>query len=114
MHTILVADDSVTIQRAVEIVFDKEPFSLAAGLLMQFAIGRRGDAVVSNPQAVPFIGGGSMPTHAWQRFHVRYYSMALLFIAFEMEMMFMYPWAVVFVEEGVKALAEMGMFLAIL
>ncbi|PJK29240.1 NADH-quinone oxidoreductase subunit A, partial [Minwuia thermotolerans] len=40
--------------------------------------------------------------------------MTLLFIAFEMEMMFMYPWAVVYVEEGVKALAEMGMFLAIL
>ena len=28
MHTILVADDSVTIQRAVEIVFDKEPFTV--------------------------------------------------------------------------------------
>ena len=45
---------------------------------------------------------------------MRYYPMTLLFIAFEMEMMFMYPWAVVFVEEGVKALAEMGMFLGIL
>jgi len=89
-------------------------FSLAAGLLLQFAFLPRGDAAVSNPQATPFLGGGSMPTHAWQRFHARYYSMALLFIAFEMEMMFMYPWAVVFVEEGVKALAEMGMFLAIL
>ncbi len=40
--------------------------------------------------------------------------MTLVFLAFEMEMMFMYPWAVVFVEEGVKALAEMGMFLTIL
>jgi CheY-like chemotaxis protein len=28
MHTILVADDSVTIQRAVEIAFDKEPFTV--------------------------------------------------------------------------------------
>jgi CheY-like chemotaxis protein len=28
MHTILVADDSVTIQKAVEIVFDKEPFTV--------------------------------------------------------------------------------------
>jgi NADH:ubiquinone oxidoreductase subunit 3 (subunit A) len=45
---------------------------------------------------------------------VRYYPMVLLFIAFEMEMMFMYPWALVFVEEGAKALMEMGMFLAIL
>ena len=64
--------------------------------------------------SAPFLGGGTMETHAWQRFHVRYYSMVLLFIAFEMEMMFMYPWAVVFVEEGAKALMEMGMFLAIL
>lgn len=88
--------------------------SLAAGLLLQFGICSQDDAGISNPQAAPFLGGGNMSTHAWQRFHVRYYSMALLFIAFEMEMMFMYPWAVVFIEEGVKALAEMGMFLAIL
>ena len=68
----------------------------------------------AEPQKVPFLGGSSPQTHAWQRFHARYYSMTLLFIAFEMEMMFMYPWAVVYIAEGVKALAEMGMFLAIL
>lgn len=66
------------------------------------------------PQRMPFLGGGSLDAHAWQRYHARYYSMLLLFIAFEMEMMFMYPWAVVFVAEGVKAMVEMGMFLAIL
>ena len=66
------------------------------------------------PQMVPFLGGGDQQTHAWQRYHLRYYPMTLLFIAFEMEMMFMYPWAVVYVEEGIKALAEMGMFLSIL
>ncbi|MDY8110888.1 NADH-quinone oxidoreductase subunit A [Fulvimarina sp. 2208YS6-2-32] len=66
------------------------------------------------PQQIPFLGGGTPDTHAWQRYHIRYYSMTLLFIAFEMEMMFMYPWAVVFVEEGGKAMMEMGMFLAIL
>jgi NADH:ubiquinone oxidoreductase subunit 3 (subunit A) len=68
----------------------------------------------SAPQRVPVLGGWEPETHAWSRFHVRYYPMTLLFIAFEMEMMFMYPWAVVFVEEGVTALAEMGMFLGIL
>lgn len=67
-----------------------------------------------SPQQAPFLGGGSQDTHAWQRYHIRYYPMTLLFVAFEMEMIFMYPWAVVFVSEGVKALAEMGMFLAIL
>jgi len=63
---------------------------------------------------VPFSGGREAETHAWSRFHLRYYPMTLLFIAFEMEMMFMYPWAVVYVQEGVKALVEMGMFLGIL
>jgi NADH-quinone oxidoreductase subunit A len=71
-------------------------------------------AAVTWPQRTPFVGGGELRTHAWQRYHVRYYSMTLLFIAFEMEMMFMYPWAVVFVAEGLKAMVEMGMFLAIL
>ncbi len=66
------------------------------------------------PQRVPFLGGFEPETHAWSRYHLRYYPMALLFIAFEMEMMFMYPWAVVYVEEGSKALMEMGMFLGIL
>jgi NADH-quinone oxidoreductase subunit A len=60
------------------------------------------------PARLPF-AGGSEP-----RFHVRYYAMALLFLAFDMEMVFMYPWAVVFVEEGVVALVEMAMFIAIL
>jgi NADH-quinone oxidoreductase subunit A len=68
----------------------------------------------THPQRVPFLGGGSQDAHAWQRFHARFYSMLLLFIAFEMEMMFMYPWAVVFVAEGMKAMVEMGMFLGIL
>jgi NADH-quinone oxidoreductase subunit A len=40
--------------------------------------------------------------------------MAILFLAFDMEMVFMYPWAVVFVREGVVALVEMLMFIVIL
>lgn len=67
----------------------------------------------SEPRKAPYLGGGSPQTHAWQRYHARYYSMTLLFIAFEMKMVFTYRWAVV-VTEGIKALAEMGMFLAIL
>ncbi len=63
---------------------------------------------------LPVLGGPTPPTHAWTQYHLRYYPMVLLFIAFEMEMMFMYPWAVVFVQEGMKAMMEMGMFLIIL
>jgi NADH-quinone oxidoreductase subunit A len=73
--------------------------------------GRAGGAA---PERVPFLGGSPPEVHAWSRYHVRYYAMALLFLAFDMEMVFMYPWAVVFVEEGMVALVEMLMFIAIL
>lgn len=40
--------------------------------------------------------------------------MALIFLAFDMEMVFMYPWAVAFVREGAVAMVEMAMFIGIL
>jgi NADH:ubiquinone oxidoreductase subunit 3 (subunit A) len=73
-----------------------------------------GRAEPTAPERVAFLGGSLLDTHAWSRYHARYYSMALLFLAFDMEMVFMYPWAVVFVHEGIKALIEMVMFIAIL
>lgn len=91
-------------------------FLLTLGICRLIQSFKPGDSACDStaPQMVPFLGGGTPDAHAWQRFHVRYYPMTLLFIAFEMEMMFMYPWAVVYVAEGFKALMEMGMFLAIL
>ena len=86
----------------------------AFSMLFTAALRAGGTGPRTYPQKRPILGGSDPETHAWQRFHVRYYTMTLLFVAFEMEMMFMYPWAVVFVEEGPKALAEMGMFLVIL
>lgn len=66
------------------------------------------------PEKVPFVGGLPPLVHAWSRFHARYYVMALVFLAFDMEMVFMYPWAIVFVREGFIAFVEMGMFITIL
>ncbi|MEV4419365.1 NADH-quinone oxidoreductase subunit A [Patulibacter sp. NPDC049589] len=53
-------------------------------------------------------------TPSWTRFHVRYYLVALLFLAFDMEMAYMYPWAVVFRELGLFAFVEIGFFLSVL
>jgi NADH:ubiquinone oxidoreductase subunit 3 (subunit A) len=87
----------------------------ASGVLMAIRwAGAIGDPAGTPPTAAPFLGGHPPQTHAWSRFHLRFYTMTLVFIAFEMEMMFMYPWAVVFVREGITALVEMGMFLLIL
>jgi NADH:ubiquinone oxidoreductase subunit 3 (subunit A) len=44
----------------------------------------------------------------WPRYHVRFYTFALLFIAFDMEMAYMYPWAAVFRSLGVIAYGEIG------
>ena len=51
---------------------------------------------------------------AWPRFHARFYTFALLFIAFDMEMAYMYPWAAVFRDLGWFAFAEIGFFLTVL
>lgn len=63
---------------------------------------------------VPATSGELSPEPVWVRYHVRYYGYALLFLAFDMEMAFMYPWAVVYKELGLVALLDMGVFLAIL
>ncbi|HET9483296.1 MAG TPA: NADH-quinone oxidoreductase subunit A [Xanthomonadales bacterium] len=51
---------------------------------------------------------------ARMKFDVRYYLMAILFIVFDLEIAFLFPWAVVFRDIGVVALVEMGMFLLLL
>ncbi|VAW19957.1 NADH ubiquinone oxidoreductase chain A [hydrothermal vent metagenome] len=63
---------------------------------------------------VPATAGQLSRDPVWVRYHARYTAFALLFLAFDMEMAFMYPWAVVYREEGLVALLDMGVFLAIL
>lgn len=46
------------------------------------------------------------------RFPVRYYITAMLFIVFDIEIVFLYPWAVSFGQLGTFALVEMGLFVA--
>ena len=45
---------------------------------------------------------------------VRFYMIAMLFILFDMETVFLYPWAVLYRRLGVFGLIEMSVFLAIL
>jgi NADH:ubiquinone oxidoreductase subunit 3 (subunit A) len=78
---------------------------LIGALLAAYALAlwRRGLRVVR---------AGEQPS--WPRYHVRFYTFALLFIAFDMEMAYMYPWAAVFRDLGVFAYAEIGFFLTVL
>ena len=52
--------------------------------------------VAKSPSPVPPLTGGLPPAeHAFSRFHVRWYALAMLFLAFDMEMIFIYPWTLV-------------------
>jgi NADH-quinone oxidoreductase subunit A len=62
----------------------------------------------------PFLSGDLPTEHAVSRFHLRWYAVTLLFLAFDMEMVFMYPWTVVLADVGVKAMAEGAVFLTVL
>ena len=51
---------------------------------------------------------------AWAQFRFGYVVYALIFLSFDMEMIYMYPWAVVFAEKGLEAFLDMLVFIAIL
>ncbi len=62
---------------------------------------------------LPALGGATPTEHAWLRYHARWYVPAMVFLAFDIEMLFMYPWAVVLRQTGLSALVEMFGFLSI-
>ncbi|GIW40739.1 MAG: NADH-quinone oxidoreductase subunit A 1 [Candidatus Binatia bacterium] len=51
---------------------------------------------------------------AWGRFTVRFYMVAILFLLFDVEIVFLYPWAVAFRELGWFGFVEVFVFLALL
>lgn len=65
-------------------------------------------------QAMPDLGGREPREHAVSRFHVRWYAVALMLLAFDMEMLFMYPWTLVVRMMGAPAVIEMFTFLGLL
>ena len=50
----------------------------------------------------------------WKQFHVGYYLFALLFLIFDVELIFLYPWAVVVKKIGIIGLVEIVIFFFIL
>ena len=68
-----------------------------------------------NPQkGQPYECGIPTQTSPWQQFNVGYYLFALLFLIFEVELLFLFPWAVVVKKLGMVALFEIVLFLFIL
>lgn len=51
---------------------------------------------------------------SWIQFHVQYYLIALIFVVFDVEAVFLYPWAVSFKETGFEGFLAMSLFIGIL
>jgi NADH-quinone oxidoreductase subunit A len=62
----------------------------------------------------PFESGNPPKGDARIRFSVRFYLVAMLFLIFDLEVVFLYPWAIYFRQLGVFGLVQMGIFLVIM
>lgn len=90
-------------------------FALGMGLVaalygLNLAVALQRDPV----RALPFLSGGQPVEHAWSRYHARWYVLSLMLLAFDMEMLFMYPWALIVREMGGGSVVEMFTFLGLL
>ncbi len=75
----------------------------------------RWTAVSADPLVVePWLSGHRPTEHALSRYHARWYTASVVFLAFDVEMLFMYPWAVVVGRLGPSAVIEMFGFLLML
>ena len=86
----------------------------ASMLFFSFAFSTRRKQAVPRAQRQPFESGVTTGPPKQQRFTVSFYLTAMLFIVFDIEIVFLYPVAVVLDEVGTFALAEFGFFIGIL
>jgi NADH-quinone oxidoreductase subunit A len=68
----------------------------------------------SRTKAQNYETGEASVTDPWRPFPVRYYVFALLFLIFDVEAAFLYPWAVIYRGLGVYGFVEMVIFVVIL
>jgi NADH-quinone oxidoreductase subunit A len=85
---------------------------LAAGLLsVSYLLGKR---VKNRVKDMPYESGIVPTGDARQRFSVKFYLVAMLFILFDIEAIFLYPWAVVYRELLMPGFVEMLVFVILI
>jgi NADH-quinone oxidoreductase subunit A len=96
------------------------PILVLIAIAMAFAIGSVvfsrliGQKKPSAVKLAPYECGMPLIGTARERVSVKFYIIAMLFILFDIEAVFLYPWAVVFKKLGLFGFVEMGVFIAIL
>ena len=85
---------------------------VAGGLVSSAVLGGRGRRSRTRLDAYE-CGVGPLDSPR-RSFHVRFYVTAILFILFDLEAVYLYPWAVLYRDLKLFGLVEMGIFIAIL
>ncbi|MEZ5360455.1 MAG: NADH-quinone oxidoreductase subunit A [Candidatus Zixiibacteriota bacterium] len=78
---------------------------------LSFILGKR---VKGDVKAEPYESGIVPTGDTRDRFSVKFYLIAILFIVFDLEVVFLYPWAVIYDELALFGLIEMAVFIGIL
>ena len=73
-----------------------------------------GPKVRTENKLLAFESGIEVVGNARQPFSIKYFLVAILFVIFDVEVIFMYPWAVNFREMGFQGLIEMFIFMGLL
>jgi NADH-quinone oxidoreductase subunit A len=91
-------------------------FIVAVGAIggMMFATSILGPKRVFADKMEPFECGESPIVSPRQRFSVKFYLVAVLFLLFDVEVVFLYPWAAIFRKLGMFGYIEMLIFILIL
>ncbi len=84
------------------------------GLAMFFGSSLFGRRTSSKVKEEAYECGIETKTDARERFPVKFFLVAILFIIFDLETVFLYPWAVSYNKLGMFGLIEMGVFILIL
>ncbi len=79
-----------------------------------FATHFLGPRLVTKKKLQPFESGIKSIGDARQPFAIKYFMTAILFVLFDVEIIFLYPWAVNFLDLGTIGLISMGLFLFLL
>jgi len=82
-----------------------------AMIVLASTLGRKKPSPV---KSAPFECGEDPFSLPGGKLAIKFYLTAILFILFDVELVFLYPWAVIYRELGVVGLVEMGIFLGIL
>jgi NADH-quinone oxidoreductase subunit A len=88
--------------------------STVMGIVLLTLGGLLGPRRPASEKAAPYECGFEAFEDARSKFDVRFYLIAILFIIFDLEIAFLFPWAVVLDEIGMPGILAMAMFLFIL